>query len=72
MSSFILFIVSAKWARCLKLLALLAWNGVSTKSQIQQKLTYELKKQTNKEKVTKKNRPTIINQLGGRAPVCFV
>ena len=28
------------------------------KSQIQQKLTYELKKQTNKAKVTKKNRPT--------------
>ena len=48
----------------MKLLALLAWDGVSAKSWIQQKLLYELKKKRKKkkkkeEKVTKKkNIPT--------------
>ena len=56
----LVIVVSAKWARRLKLLA---WNGVSAKSRIQQKLTYKFKKpkkkkkeeeEEEKEKVTKK------------------
>ena len=41
----LVIVVSAKWARRLKLLA---WNGVSAKSRIQQKLTYKFKKQKKK------------------------
>ena len=82
----LVIVVSAKWARCLKLLALLAWNGVSAKSRIQQKLIHEFKKQKEKkkkkkkEKVTKKytyqkslstNYGTLIFFVGEqRAPIC--
>ena len=49
----LVIVVSAKWARRLKLLA---WNGVSAKSRIQQKLTYKFKKQKKKKRRRRRGR----------------